>query len=284
MNSFALKIIAVVFMIVDHMAQFLPGMPIWMHWLGRLAAPIFIYCCVWSFTFTTNRKKYLLRLYIASIIMSFIQWKLNIPNNFFRSLFGLIIILYLLECFQNENNFGNKIVIYIIWQVTTILLCIVLLSYMLLPESFIAYVFTAITGSVFYLEGGLIYVLLGVLFWAFKNQKKKIVVSFCIFDIILFCLTTTSIISLALGWIRFHCSALTIPVEIVGYLMDTVIGLPAVELGGSMWWNNYEWMMIASLPFLLLYNKNKGKSLKWFFYIIYPLHIVILWYIGNSCL
>ena len=36
------------------------------------------------------------------------------------------------------------------------------------------------------MEGGLIYVLLGVIFWLFRNEKKKLVVGFCIFDIILF--------------------------------------------------------------------------------------------------
>lgn len=284
MNSFSLKIMAVMFMIIDHMAQFLPGMPIWMHWLGRLAAPIFIYCSVWSFTYTRDRKKYLIRLYIAGAIMSFIQWRLNIPNNFFRSLFSLLVILYLLECFQNKLNFRRKFLLYILWQFSTIGLCVLFLSGLRLPETFVIYVIAAITGSIYNLEGGIIYVLLGVLFWIFKNQKKKLAVSFCIFDIILFGLTTTSIISISLGWIRFHCPILTIPIEVLGYLLDTVVGLPPAELGGSMWWNNYEWMMIGALPFLLIYNKKRGKSLKWFFYVIYPVHIVFLWYVGICCL
>ena len=111
MSSFGLKILALVSMIIDHIAQFLPGMPIWMHWIGRLAAPVFIYCSIWSFTYTTNRKKYFLRLYLAGVVMSFIQWSLNIPNNFFRSLFSLMVILYLIECFQKKAGFGKKFVI-----------------------------------------------------------------------------------------------------------------------------------------------------------------------------
>lgn len=39
MSSFGLKILALVLMVIDHMAEFLPGIPVWMHWLGRLAAP-----------------------------------------------------------------------------------------------------------------------------------------------------------------------------------------------------------------------------------------------------
>ena len=284
MSSFGLKILALVLMVIDHMAEFLPGMSVWLHWLGRLAAPVFIYCSVWSFTYTRDRKKYFLRLYIAGVIMSFIQWGLNIPNNFFRSLFSLMVILYLLECYQKKSDFGKKFVFYIFWQTGTIVLCVILLSCSHLPETFIAYVLTSVIGSIFYLEGGLIYVLLGVLFWIFKDQKKKLAVSYCIFDVLLFGLTTTSIISLSLGWLRFHFPILTVPLEVVGYLLDTVIGLPPVELGGSMWWQNNEWMMIGCLPFLLTYNKSKGRTSKWFFYIVYPVHIVGLWYIGNNCL
>ena len=50
MSSFGLKILALALMVIDHTAEFLPGMPVWMHWLGRLAAPVFIYCSVWSFS------------------------------------------------------------------------------------------------------------------------------------------------------------------------------------------------------------------------------------------
>lgn len=281
MSSFGLKILALGLMIMDHTAQFIPGMPIWMHWLGRLAAPIFIYCSVWSFTYTKDRKRYFLRLYIAGVVMAFIQWKLHIPNNFFRSLFSLAVILYLFECYQKNLDFTKKLALYLTWQAGTIGVCVILLSHLYLPETFIAYVLTAVMGSIFNLEGGLIYVLLGVLFWLFRNQKNKLVVSFFIFDMVLFGLTTTSLVSLSLGWTRFHFPILTVPLEIWGYLLDTVIGLPSVELGGSMWWQNYEWMIIGALPFLLAYNKKKGKSMKWFFYIIYPVHIVALWYIGT---
>ena len=191
-----------------------------------------------------------------------------------------MIVLYLLECFQKKLKFRKKLVVYILWQFGSIGLCVFFLSYLHLPERFVIYIIAAITGSIYNLEGGIIYIILGVLFWIFKNQKKKLAVSFCIFDIVIFGLTTTSIISLSLGWIRFHYPLLTIPIEALGYFLDTVIGLPPVELGGSMWWNNYEWMMIGALPILLVYNKNRGRPLKWFFYIIYPVHIIVLWYIG----
>ncbi|WP_414637085.1 TraX family protein [Acetobacterium sp.] len=40
-------------------------------------------------------------------------------------------------------------------------------------------------------------------------------------------------------------------------------------------------MMITTLPLMLLYNGEKGMGLKYLFYIFYPLHIVLLFFIGN---
>lgn len=64
MSSFGLKVFALILMIIDHAAEFLPGMPVWMRWIGRLAAPIFIFCSVWSFTYTRDRKN----IYLDSIL------------------------------------------------------------------------------------------------------------------------------------------------------------------------------------------------------------------------
>lgn len=73
MSSFYLKMLALALMVIDHVAQFIPGMPVWMHWIGRLAAPVFIFCSIWSFSYTKDLKKYFLRPYFAGIVMSFVQ-------------------------------------------------------------------------------------------------------------------------------------------------------------------------------------------------------------------
>ncbi|EEK76555.1 TraX [Bacillus cereus R309803] len=47
---------------------------------------------------------------------------------------------------------------------------------------------------------------------------------------------------------------------------------------------NYQWMMIFALPFLLLYNGERGYNKTWakyMFYVFYPVHIWMLYIIGQ---
>nr|WP_242996453.1 TraX family protein [Clostridium indicum] len=52
-----LKILALIFIFLDHIAEFIPGVPIWLHWIGRVSAPIFFFCMVWGFNGTTSYLK-----------------------------------------------------------------------------------------------------------------------------------------------------------------------------------------------------------------------------------
>ncbi|WP_260612411.1 conjugal transfer protein TraX [Paenibacillus popilliae] len=46
LDGFKLKLLGMTLMLLDHMKQFLPDMPIWFGWLGRIVAPIFFYFIV----------------------------------------------------------------------------------------------------------------------------------------------------------------------------------------------------------------------------------------------
>lgn len=51
MNSFRLKIVACLFMVVDHTALFLPAViALPLHWIGRLAYPLFAFLCMQACT------------------------------------------------------------------------------------------------------------------------------------------------------------------------------------------------------------------------------------------
>jgi uncharacterized protein involved in cysteine biosynthesis len=48
MSSTVLKLIALILMLIDHVAEFIPGIPVWFHWLGRISAPLFMFCMIWG--------------------------------------------------------------------------------------------------------------------------------------------------------------------------------------------------------------------------------------------
>lgn len=254
MSSTALKLIAMVLMIIDHIAEYIPGIPIWFHWLGRLSAPLFIFCMAWGFSYTHDRKKYLIRMYCFGVILAFIDLICNntyqkpycyITSNIFVTLLLIGIVSNLIELRKKDRKRGTKyIIIFCIYQVIVTFLCIV--AEISLPCYGVANFVGAITANLVFTEGSFIFILLGVLIYFCKEYKKKLSYVYIIFCIFYFILENASNISIQ-----------------------------------SMFFENYQWMMIASLPVMFLYNEKKGRGLKYLFYIFYPAHIIILFWVGN---
>lgn len=80
MTSFGLKILALIFMVIDHIGIFIPFAPIWFRYIGRLSAPIFIFTMVCGFSYTRNKKVYLIRMYLFGLGMAIMDYILNYFN------------------------------------------------------------------------------------------------------------------------------------------------------------------------------------------------------------
>ena len=52
LRSFDLKLLALLFMLIDHIGAYFPAAPEWFRWLGRIAFPLFRFCLVWSYHYT----------------------------------------------------------------------------------------------------------------------------------------------------------------------------------------------------------------------------------------
>ncbi len=103
LNTFALKWIAIISMLIDHIGAVLFPWCEWMRIVGRLAFPIFAYLLVEGFCYTKDVKKYLLRLGLFALI-SEIPFDLAFfgsvfapaHQNVFFELFCGILMLYLM--------------------------------------------------------------------------------------------------------------------------------------------------------------------------------------------
>lgn len=286
MSSFVLKVLACVFMTIDHVGEFIPNMPVELRWIGRIASPIFIFLVGWSCEFTHNRKRYLLRLYIASVIMSVIQGGLLISNNVFTNLFQTAIIISLLSAPTVQRKARN-IALYTAYQIGLMGVIAGIDSAWTIPNTF-AYPLSAITGSVLQLEGGLFYVLVGVVLWA-TREHKAVMSSAYIGMVAFYMLAYSDIGAHVIHSINGHLMALSRGPSTLSFICNALlelIGIDPLNVGGSLMTSNYllitnyQWMMIFALPFMLLYNRQRGPRIKWFFYVYYPAHIVLLYGIG----
>ncbi|MGE7186244.1 TraX family protein [Peribacillus sp. NPDC006672] len=253
MTTTLLKLIALVSMFIDHTGQFIPDTPEYFRWIGRLAIPIFIYCVVLGYKHTSNRKKYMLRLYFSGVAMAFINLGINIAyshtgviitNNFFATLFVIVLVIYLLDKRQ-----VRLYVYFILWQLISTILCVLFSEIIVINFQADHLFYGAILGNIFFVEGGMFFVLLGILLYL-SRSKVGITIVYIIFHLIIF--------TAYAKW---------------GVVKDGIINhlFP---------FSDYQWMMISALPLLLLYNGKKGTGLKYFFYFFYPIHIIILFLIG----
>ena len=70
LSAFALKMIMVAFMVMDHLAYFLPHIfPFWFRYVGRIVAPTFCYLMTVSLRHTHDRGRYITRLVTAGLVM-----------------------------------------------------------------------------------------------------------------------------------------------------------------------------------------------------------------------
>ena len=88
LSGFALKYFAMACMILDHIHYFFSftgKIPLFFSWIGRLAAPLFLFCIVEGFLHTHDRKKYFLRIYAIAVFMGLVQFSFyNIASGLVR--------------------------------------------------------------------------------------------------------------------------------------------------------------------------------------------------------
>ncbi|MBM7712227.1 TraX family protein [Enterococcus xiangfangensis] len=248
MTGFQLKILGVITMVIDHIGEFFLflGVPVWFHWIGRIAAPIFLFESSEGFIHTSNRKKYMFRLLAGYWLMGVINLILNkyfaigssiVINNIFGTLFLGTVYMQACEYFKQKKIFKG-----LIWFLVPLILSF--LALMLLSNNqfldsnlglLFFQVFTLFIPTLMMIEGGVLFIVLAVLFYLFHGKKA------------------------------LQISAIV------------VIALITLVTGGFQhaFTYNYQWMMILAAIPIVLYNGEKGRGMRNFFYIFYPAHITL---------
>ena len=273
LSGTALKTIALVLMLLDHIHYFFEFtglVPVWFSMLGRLAAPLFLFCTVDGFAHTHDRKRYILRIWLLGAAMGTVEFFMMYAgalrrgddfypqNAIFLALFWLCLVWQGIDWLRQRRFVRGALAaaMPIVWP-----FCIVALL-MLFPKiqdapigsAVLAWVITAplpLCTSI--TDGGWSFLAGGIVLYALYGHKRlRLVV-----------------------W-----AAMTFLCDFVLVFLQ-VRGLPDFAFS-QMFTVNYEWLGIFAVVLMLLYNGKRGRGCKPLFYIFYPAHVYILY--ALSCL
>jgi len=258
LDATTLKIIAVVLMFIDHIHQmFGPvGIPQWVNMPGRIVFPIFLFLMADSFHYTRNRKRFLSRLWIATIAMSIGSFIISamfpypgviLMNNAFMTFLVAGLYMWFYDIIRDglHNHRDGQVA-------KGILLCLVPII-TAAPMFFVGtmsenpnmninllrglLMLASLIPNIVMVEGGFMMVVLAVAFYIFRDYR----------------------------WIQ-----IALFVALSAYILFANLANPSA----------IQWMMVFAIPFMLLYNGKPGRGMKDFFYVFYPAHIWILYIIG----
>ena len=266
LSSTALKEIALALMLLDHIHYFFAftgAVPEWFTMLGRVSAPLFLFCTVEGFAHTRDRKTYLLRLWALGAGMGVIQFLIGLGlgkradgfypmNSILRDL-TIACLLWQGIDWLRQRRFGRALALIggagVVWPAVSLALMSVLPPVGQLPVYFLSW--TVLPNWAFSTDGGVAFILGGVLLYALRERR----------------------LAQALVWAAW---ALFTDLGSVLWLLQDGWGL------GRLLLTCYQWMEVFAVPLMLLYNGQRGAGHKKLFYWFYPAHVYLLY--ALSCL
>ena len=249
-SATALKILAVVLMFIDHIHQMWAhnGAPGWLNWLGRPVFPIFLFLMAESYRFTGNRKRLLLRLLIGSCFMTFANAALNaifLPND---------------EIFLANNAFGTFFIAILYMYLYDMLKSGV-------KEGSLLKIITAL--SLCFVP--LLTVIPIVYILSFESLPLWVRRAGLVIPNILLVEGGPAFVALGVAFYAFK-----------NRRWAQIAALAVVSAGYYMLFpSSVQWMMVfAAIP-IHIYNGKKGRGIKAFFYVFYPVHIYFLYILST---
>ena len=261
LSSTALKEIALALMLLDHIHYFFAftgAVPEWFSMLGRVSAPLFLFCTVEGFAHTHDRKTYLLRLWALGAGMGVIQFLIGLGlgkradgfypmNGILRDLTVACLLWQGIDWLR-QRRFGRALALIggvgVLWPAVSLALMSVLPPVGQLPVYFLSW--TVLPSWTFSTDGGIAFILGGVLLYALRERR----------------------LAQALVWAAW---ALFTDLGSVLWLLQDGWGL------GRLLLTCYQWMEVFAAPLMLLYNGQRGAGHKKLFYWFYPVHVYVLY-------
>ena len=259
LSDTTLKEIALALMVLDHIHYFFSftgAVPEWFSMLGRVSAPLFLFCTADGFAHTHDRRTYLLRLWGMGAGMGLVQFVIGVGlgrradgfypmNGILRDLTVACLLWQGIDWLR-QRRLGRALALVggvgVLWPAVSLALVAALPPAGQLPLYFLSW--TVLPNWAFSTDGGVWFILGGVLLYALRGRRKIQV----------------------LAWAAW---AFWIDMGSVSYLLRMGGG---ISLGQAMLLS-YQWMEVFAAPLMLLYNGQRGAGHKQLFYWFYPAHV-----------
>lgn len=257
-----LKWIALGTMVLDHIHYFFgfTGLiPEWFSMVGRLGAPLFMFCLVEGFTHTHNRKRYFAKVYLISAAMSGLLFFMAYggvlvrPDGFYPTNGMMTTFVILMVIWQGMDWLGEEkllrglaaVILPLAWPFLASWIAIKIPS-LTNPLGFLCYSFLPMWGITG--DSSWPVLAMGLVLYLFRKRRGVQVGAFCVY-----------------------------------YILYGVVymGLMASQLPdfawGQLFTRYYEIYGILAAPLMLWYNGERGGGHKLLFYAFYPAHVYILY-------
>ena len=268
LSDTTLKVLALVLMVMDHIHYFFgfTGLiPEWFSMLGRLSAPLFLFCTVEGFAHTHDRRRYFWRIWAISAGMGLLQFlmmyaKIGVrPDGFFPVNAICMNYAILIPIWQGIDWLRQRrilrglpaVVLPLAWP----FLFIILYSTAdgtpaawLLDSILAALGYTVLPVWLFIIDGGIAYILIGIALYLLRSRRGLQAAAYV---------------------------ALTMLFNFV-LVYRQLATMPDFQFS-QMFTQYYEWFGVLSVIPMLLYNGTRGRGMKTLFYVFYPTHVYALY-------
>ena len=257
-----LKWIALVTMVLDHIHYFFSftgRVPEWFSMVGRLGAPLFMFCLVEGFTHTHSRKHYFAKVYIISTLMSALLFLMTYggvlvrPDGFYPCNGIMTAFVILMVIWQGIDWLREKkilpglaaIILPLAWPLIAsgLSVCFPALAR---PLGFLCYSFLPMWGITG--DSSWPVLVMGLVLYLFRKNRKTQVAAFCVYYLLYGVVY--------MGWMASFLSDFT---------------------WSQLFTEYYEIYGILAAPLMLWYNGRRGGGHKMLFYIFYPAHVYLLY-------
>lgn len=268
-TDFQLKVLGVILMTFDSLRTFSGlHMPVWFSWMGRPVATLFLFASAEGYRHTRNKRKYLLRLLAGFWVMNLGNYVLssrfpltgsptslaaitanslsarNVPLDatMFGTLFLGVLAMFLYDSIRAGIREKNALKIFCPAAVVLVSAALSLgMASVLSDHPALGAVLLNLIPVPAYVEGGLTYILLALMFYLCGDKKNLRLIVVAAVPALFFAASLSS---------------------------------------GHLFTQNYGWMAVFSIVPIYLYNGERGKPVKRFFYAYYPLHIFAIYLAG----